>query len=257
MKRVLTLMIATLLIGCSKPDPIKLTVDSSEIALTAEERQYIDQKKEVTWAAEENRPPFVYRQGNEVKGLSATYLSLISKKTGIKFKPVPTGNLKEAIDDVNSGKIDIVTSVRATPKRADMMTFTTPYVYNGGVFVFRQNSRPGSPLRAGICQGDASSNYLRERFPDMVVVETRDIEEAISLLEKGLLDVAIMNEASADYLSRKSVIKMRKAETDFDYPYSLGVRKDNEILGSILSKAIRSISIEDKNYMNEAWKKEL
>lgn len=256
MIRVLMLTAATLLFGCSKPGTSS-EVQSERLRLTVEEIQYIREHNTVTWAMEENRPPFVYREHNKIKGISHEYLKVISRKTGLNFKAISVNNLAEAIDSVDKGKVDIVTSVRATPKRSEFMLFSTPYVYNAGVFVFRQNSNPRSPLRAGICRGDASSTYLKERFTDMRITETRDVEEAISLLEKGLLDVAVMNEASADYLSNKSIIRMRKANTDFDYPYSFGVHKENEILVSILTKAIDSISIDDKNQMNEAWKKEM
>jgi hypothetical protein len=64
-----------------------------------------------------------------------------------------------------------------------------------------------------------------------------------------------MNEASADYLAARSFIHMRKAAADFDYPFSFGVKKENEILVRILSKALDSISVNDKKTINDSWKK--
>jgi two-component system sensor histidine kinase EvgS len=259
MLRVLTLLTFVLLTGCSKQkEQVEPNVASStQIRLTVEEQEFIKTRKEVTWAVEDNRPPFVYVDNERVKGLSADYVRVIELKTGLKLKPVRVSNLRAALDAVNKGKIDIVSGVRATADRLDVLDFSDPYSYNAGVFVFRQNSAPSSPLRAGICQGDAAVGYLKDRFPDMQIVETQDIEEAISLLEKGLLDVAMMNEASADFLADRSIIKMRKANTDFDYPLAFGYKKENRVLGSIISKAVSSITVEDKKIMNEAWKKEI
>jgi len=172
------------------------------------------------------------------------------------FKQVSVRGFNEGINAVKAGEIDLMTAVRPTSDRAEFLGFTAPFSYNAGVFIFRLNDKPRSPLRAGICEGDAGRAYLMSRFPDMKITETADNEEAIALLEKGLLDVAIMNEASADYLTHKSITKMRKANADFDYPYSFAFKKDDVLLGRILSKAIASISLEDKKTINESWQKE-
>lgn len=254
MFRTLTVMIIALLIACSGRGAS--FIDETKIQLTAEEQQYVARHRVITWALEENRPPFVYVEGGKIKGISIAYLDAISKKTGLIFKPQPVANFADGLNAVIEGQVDIMTSMRPTGERAVHLGFTPPFAYNAGVFLFRLNSQPRSPLRAGIEQGDAALIYLSQRFPDMKIIQAADNEEVISLLEKGLLDVAVMNEASADYLSRKSIIKMRKASVDFDYPYSFGFKKENAILGSILSKALASIKIEDKKAINEAWVKE-
>ena len=253
MFRALTVMIAAFLIACSGNSASN---SEKKIQLTADEQQYVIEHSVVTWALEENRPPFVYTDDGKIKGISKAYLDLISKRTGLIFKAVPVSGFVEGYKAVMAGQIDIITSMRPTGERAEHLGFTQPYAYSAGVFIFRVNSSPRSPLRAGISQGDAATSYLSQRFPDMKIITTADNEEAISLLEKGLLDVAVMNEASADFLSRKSIIKMRKASVDFDYPYSFGFKKENTILGSILTKAVASISNDSKVAINEAWVKE-
>lgn len=256
MIRTLTVMIIALLVGCNQQSGSPMHIDTRKIQLTAEEKKYVADHKVVTWAVEENRPPFIYvLEGGEVKGISPRYLGIISQKTGLIFKPLEVKTMAEGLEAVKLGEIDLITSIRPS-SRWEFLGFSAPYVYNAGVFVFRLNSQPRSPLRAGICKADTVNAYLSERFPDMKIIQAEDNEEAISLLEKGLLDVAIMNEASADYFARKSIIKMRKAPADFDYPYSFGFKKENVILGQILSRAIASISLEDKHRINEAWKEE-
>jgi len=254
MLKIASAILSVLLItGCTKLPP---SIDDRKIQLTAEEQQYVDTHRVVTWALEDNRPPFSSVNDNgEPEGISIIYLNLISRKTGIVFKPMLVKNFNESFTAVSTGKIDIITAIRPSPERAVYLNFSVPYVYNAGVFLFRMNSQPQSPLRAGISQGDAVSNYLAFRFPDMKINETEDSEEAISLLEKGLIDVVVMNEASADYLASKSFIRMRKAAADFDYPFSFGVKKDNVILIGILSKALDSISVDDKKTINDSWKR--
>lgn len=255
MIRTLTLLITMCLLGCiEQSSPV---IDERKIQLTAEEQQFVQhQQQPITWAAEDNRPPFVYKQKDNVQGVSVQYLSLISKKTGLKFAPRHVESFNDGINLVKAGQIDLVTSIRPSAKMMSFFGFTPPYAYMAGVFVLRQNNQPRSPLRAGICNGDTVKDYLVDRFPDMQVISAQDNEEAISLLEKGLIDVVIMNEASVNYLSKRSIIKMRTATADFDYPFSFAFLKENKMLGQVLSKAIASISVEEKKIINESWQKE-
>lgn len=256
MLKTLTMLFAALLISCSPNEPAPTPINENPISLTAEEAKFVQDHRVVTWVVEENRPPFIFVDGVEIKGISQRYLSIISRKTGLIFKPVSVESFTAGIEAVKKGEIDLMTSVRPTSERTPYLGFSAPYVYNRGVFIFRQNSQPHSPLRAGLTAADAAGTYLMTRFPDMQITETLDNEEAVSLLEKGLLDVVVMNEASADYLTGKSVTPMRKAGTEFDYPYSFAFKKENAVLGSILSKAIASMTMEEKQQINEAWRKE-
>jgi ABC-type amino acid transport substrate-binding protein len=101
--------------------------------------------------------------------------------------------------------------------------------------------------------GGAVKEYLSVRFPDMKIIEVEDNEEAIALLQKGLLDGVVMDEGSADFLTKRSIVELRKANINFDYPYSFGYTKDNHMLGSIMTKAITSISSKDKQTLNKKW----
>lgn len=249
MIRIIGMLLVAVLAGCSG----SCTVDESKISLTEEELAYVASHPSVTWAVEDNRPPYVFVEGGVAKGLSQDYLKLISKKTGLKFEPYRSYTFFNSIESLKNGQVDLMTSLRPTPERAEFMGFTPPIAYNGGVYLFRVNHLPRSPLTTGIRKGEAVKQYLVTRFPDMKIVEVEDDEEALALLQKGLLDGVVMDEGSADYLAKHSLVSVRKAVINFDYPYSYGYAKDNHILGSILAKAISSITPEDKQKLNRKW----
>lgn len=246
-KIIASLLIAAVaLSGCNQ-------IDESKIALTEEELAFIASHPTVTWAVEDNRPPYIFVEGGNIKGLSVEYLDLISKKTGLKFKPVRTTTFFNSIEALRKGEVDLMTSLRPTPERAQFMSFTPPIAYNGGVFLFRVNTLPRSPLTTGIRKGEAVKEYLAARFPDMRIVEVEDDEESLALLQKGLLDGSVMDGGSADYLAKRSTVKVRQAIINFDYPYSYGYRKDDHVLGSIMTKAIAAIPSKDKTKLNSKW----
>jgi len=247
MFKIIAVVLLALVVGCSKP------IDESKIPLTEEELAYISSHPFVSWAAEENRPPYVFVEGNDISGLAPEYLALIAKKTGLKFKPISTGSFNSSIDALRQGKVDVMTSIRPTPESAEFMGFTPPFAYQGGVFVFRVNTLPRSPLTTGILKDSAAKKYLQSRFPDMNLIETEDDEQSISLLQKGLLDGSVTDSATAIYLAKKGGVATRYAIINFDYPYSFAYRRDDRVLGSILTKAISAIKPEDKSKLNSKW----
>lgn len=241
------LLMSMIIVGCTA------RVDETKIPLTEEELDFISKHPHVSWAVEDNRPPYIFVEGGDVKGLSYEYIALIAKKTGLKLDPVRTNNFNEAIDALRGKKVDVMTAIRPTPEAAEFMGFTPPFAYQGGVFIFRINTLPRSPLTTGILKDSAAKKYLQERFPDMNLIETEDDEQSIALLLKGLLDGSVTDAATAAYLTRKGVAQTRSAIINFDYPYSMGYRREDTILGSILNKAIASITPEDKRKINSRW----
>ena len=246
MYKIIALMLLALIAGCSKPN-------ESKIPLTEKELAYISSHPNVSWAAEGNRPPYIFIENGEIIGLAPEYLELISKKTGLKFRPIKTGGFNSSIEALRKGAVDIVTTIRPTPENAEFMGFTPPFAYQGGVFVFRMNTLPRSPLTTGILNNSAAKKYLQTRFPDMNLIETEDDEQSILLLQKGLVDGAVTDNGSAIYLGKKSSVITRSASINFDYPYSFAYRRDDQVLGAIMTKAIASITPTEKSMINKKW----
>ena len=136
------------------------------------------------------------------------------------------------------------------------MGFTAPFADSKAVFLFRIDDMPKVPMRAGVLRDDAAKAYLMSNFPNIQIIETMDNEEAIELLQKGLVDVALMHGASADYIVMKKGVKLFKVQTNFVYQSAFGFKKDNVLLGSIMSKVILSIDLDDKIWLNEAWRQD-
>lgn len=262
MIRNLAIMILAMLLmaACRQETEEPRVITVAPFALTAEEQQYIKDHRVVTWAAENNRPPTMYIDENGIiHGSVGEYLGLISKHTGLIFKPVPVHDIAEAVEAVRNGDIDLAATLTPSPARKEYLGFTAPYGDGPAVFLFRYAQMPRSPLRVGIKRGDGAREYVMNKFPKAQIVELDQDPDAIGLLERDSVDVVIMSEMSADYLLRKTGANLRKVRTAFRYQSSFGFsknKKDSALLGSILSKAILSISPKDKQLINDAWKKE-
>jgi len=260
MTRALTILIFAILLGCKPtPKPAERIIDTTAIRLNAEERQFIKDHPVVTWALDANRPPIIFVDKHQtVHGRVPVYLAIITKKTGLHFKPVPVGSLSDGLEAVKNGYIDIVTSVQPSnvSNRNDYMSFSAPFANYQGVFLLRYNDRANSPLTVGLQRDDSAKEYLMESFPGIRIIEVDEHEEAITLLARGSVDLVVLNESTADFFMPKFGTRLHKANTNFKYHTGFGYKKENVILGSILSKAIKSISQADKDYINEAWRSE-
>lgn len=250
MIKFIAALLVALIVGCAPAS------DETKIPLTEEELMFIASQPSVALALEDNRPPYIFIEGGKPQGLAYEYIELIAKKTGLKIRPVQTGSFPESIEALRSGRVDIMTTIRPTPESAEFMGFSPPFAYQGGVFAFRINTLPRSPLTTGLLKGSAAKQYLISRFPDMNLIETADDEESISLLQKGLLDGVVTDEGTLNYFNHKSNTHTRSAIINFDYPYSFAYRRENTTLGSIMAKAVNSISMADRERLNQKWLKE-
>ena len=248
MNLIIALLLVMVMIAGCKPK-----IDESKIALTEKELAYIAGHPSVAWAVEENRPPYIFVEGGSPAGLAPEYISVIARKTGLKFYPVKTGSFESSIEALRSGKVEVMTSIRPTPESAEFMGFTPPFASQAGVFIFRINTLSRSPLTTGILKNSAAKKYLLQRFPDMNLIETADDEQSTVLLKKGLIDGWVTDTGSAAHLTKKIGVETRSVIINFDYPYSMAYRRENTVLGSILTKAIASITPEDKIKLNRRW----
>jgi ABC-type amino acid transport substrate-binding protein len=228
---------------------ILLASCSNRVDLTQEELDFVTEHT-VIWAAEDNSSPliFVNPQG-EPDGISKDYLDLITKKTGLRFKMVLRGQLMDELNSLKLGSVELVTSVRPTPDRAEYASFTRPYVFAETVMMKGVNH----PKTVGIGRGYAVKNYLEIERKDLKIVEFSNDEEAFRALQLGEIDSVVV-----DSISAKSLIKRYRAMYDtiiipYEYPLSFAVRKDNTLLRAVLDKALSSITPEEHEAIRKKW----
>lgn len=239
MKLWILLIYSVLLCGCGE-----------SISLSATEKDYIDSTA-VKVALEKNYTPYIFTDNNDIdRGITIDYLNLISKKTGIKFIVSTRCSIQECFDSIVDNAADLVTTVRSTSARSGISQFTRPYFIADGVIV----QSVLSPKTVGIGRGFAISIFLKKYRPDLEVIEFNDNESAIIALIAGSVDSVVLDQYSAHTLRAKLKFNFDERGIPYDYPFSFAVSKDNEVLQSILNKAIASISDAEHSRILNRWK---
>lgn len=217
--------------------------------LTQKERDYVNTHT-VVWAAEDNYYPFVYVDRFGVPhGISVDYMKLISEKTGLQFRMAAHGQLSNELSNLRDGRIDLVTSIRTTPERSHYATFSRPYILVDLVMIRRLNT----PKTVGVSRAAAAEDYLKAARKELKVVEFDDDEHAYKALVDGTIDSAIMDVISLSAQVAKFRVEFDKSTVPFEYPLAFATTKENEILRSILDKAITDMSDDDHEGIKTKW----
>lgn len=230
-------MISLLIVGCSPPS-----------IFNKEEQAYIDSHI-INWAAEDNYQPFIFTDNSVPKGIAADYLELIIKKSGLKIRLEKSGQLEEILELLNTGPVDLVTSIRTTPDRSKYADFSRPFIYVDLV----QLKRTAFPITTGVTNGSAVVNFLKVERKDLLLIEFDNDEAALNALINDDVDSIVLDSVSANRLMRKYNVEFDEVKIPFEYPLSFAVKKDNTILRSILDKTLTTITAEENKRIIEKW----
>lgn len=236
--KFLYLILTILLVGCN-----------NRINFTTEEEDYI-KNHTVTWSAGENRHPYVYlsREGVPL-GISVEYMELISRKTGLKFQMINHGILAEELEQLKHKNVEMITSVRPTPERAEYALFTRPYIFIDTVMLKRTNY----PKSVGIGKAYAVRSYLEVARKDLEIREFIDDEQSFLAMNSGKIDAVVMDSLNARSLLNKYRMKYDTVSVPYEYPLCFATGKDNAILRSIIDKALTHITQEEHEAIRRKW----
>ena len=230
--------------------------------LTREEQAWLQEHPHIRVAVDTQWAPieFVTEEG-EFRGISADYLTLLEKKLGVNFEVEKTLSWQETMETFKGGDLDLFTSVRQTPERADFILFTDSYV-NFPIVIFTGPDIPyigtmGELVgrRVAIVEGYAIHDLLLANYPDIELLPVVDVEQGLAILAKGQVDAYVGNILVTDYyLDKLGYTNIRVAgQTPYNYEQSMGVRKDWPLFCSILNKALKSIPIVEQNKTYSLW----
>src|SRR4051812_7160259 len=230
--------------------------------LTPEERAFVARHPVVLFAPERDFPPFSFVDGQgQHRGLSADVLDLVQAHTGLKFQAVAAGDRATNIERLKRREVDLLTSLRPTAEREQFMAFTSAYVSSPAVILRRRaDRRSGDPARmagerVAVDRSSAVETYLRDTWPDVVLVQVDIAAQGLRELVFGAVDACAVNLATASYvIERDRLGGLRVAgETGYFSTLTLGYRKDWPMLGRVLEKGLAQISEAERATMIARW----
>ena len=213
----------------------------------------VQDKKAFVLGLDDSFPPMGFRdENNEIVGYDVDLAREVTKRMGVKLILQPIDwNAKE--QELNTGKIDCIwNGFTITPERAEVLTFTKPYLKNAQVLVVRKDSGYKTlknlsgktvGLQAGSSAADALESATDFRASLKGVVEFKDNMLALMDLEIKGVDAVVMDLMVAnDNINRSGKAYSILAEDLAPEEYGVGFRKNDLALMNEVQKTLEAMA---------------
>jgi len=228
---------------------------------TEKENDYLKNKKNITMCIDPDWMPFEKNENGKHIGISAEYIEIMEKEIGIPIKMLDTKTWEESLKLGLEKKCDIFSLVMPTKDRLKYLDFTKPYLQIPLVIVtkidefFINDISSIVDKKIGIVKGYAYGEILKEKYPDMNLVEVQNLKEGLQKVRNRELFGFIGTLATTGYHIQKNYIGELKIAGKFDEKWKLGIgsRNDEPILKDIFNKAINQISSKKQQEILNKW----
>ncbi len=219
------------------------------LTFTAAEKEYLSQKKQITMCIDPHWMPLEKLEDGRHVGMTAEYMDLFAGKIGIPIILVPTEHWVESLAYAKERKCDIFSLAMPTPERETFMDFTRPYL-DIPLVMAAKNDTPFiddistiTDKKIGIVKGYAFNELLRERYPQMQIVDVESVGEGLRKVVEGDISGFIGTLATVGYTIQKGFVGELKVSGKFDERWQLGIaaRNDEPLLAQVFDKVISSV----------------
>lgn len=234
----------------------------SDVSFTDRERAYLKQRKVIRMCVAPDWMPYESIDENgKLQGMTADFVQLIEARLGIQWKLVPTSNWGETLAEAKVRNCDVITLIAPTAERQAYLSFTTPYINFPSVIatrseeLFVENVSQVKSRPLGVVKDYAIGGALRLRYPDINLVEVESIQDGLEKVRSKTIYGFIGAAETIGYAIRQLGYPDVKiaGKTEFVRELSMGVRNDDPLLYSVIDKAVRATTTEERQKIFSRW----
>ena len=242
-----------------------ILLTDQKLQLTKREERWLNDHPVVKVVVNETFAPlsFFDADGN-FRGITADLLELIRLRTGLRFELQRERDVNATIDQINTGKADMIGAIVPSTEREAQLNFSRPYLENSYVMLTRKEDRTTTGLdamegkRLAVTQGSPLVKFLRERYPRIQLVETGDTFKSTELLVQGHVDGAVNTLVIANYFLSSPMfqdkIQISSSIGTAPATFALATSRRATELTSIIDKALLSIAPDELGVINSRWR---
>jgi two-component system sensor histidine kinase EvgS len=203
---------------------------------------------------------------NRYQGVSADYLGLIGSRLGTTVQIHGFARREDAIEALQRGDIDVLTSANAYERSFPGLSFTTPYLVDRPVLLQRsiadptgEQGRPapdstlkGPPAakdalekqRIAVLEGYATIAAMQHAYPAAQIVLAPSLNSALEALRQGDLSAVVGNEVVLrSYMALRPYVHLAIVADSPIQPsgFSFAMRSADEPLRMLFDRALESL----------------
>jgi polar amino acid transport system substrate-binding protein/two-component system sensor histidine kinase EvgS len=235
---------------------------SEKLQLTKKEQEWID-KHPVLKYSEINWEPMSIIEHNKMIGIMGEYIKIISKKTGIKFQFVPSKSWNEVLEKFKNKKIDMIPGIGDSDYEAKLGLTSKTYAEFPFVLVTKTNESfinnidelANTNKIIAVPKYYTSYNYLKENKPNIKIVATKNIFEALELVKNSkayafLGHMAIAMHYVGNYYPSTLHIS---GKVNYYFKHKVLLQKDDKTFLDVVNKVLNSITEEEHLHIKNKW----
>lgn len=233
-----------------------------DLNLTQEEIAWLAEHQVIKIAVDPSIEPveFITPEG-EISGIAGSYLELISKKLNVRFEWVKNDSFNDGIDKIISKEADMLSAVNPTIEREEFLTFSDSYMNVNSVIFAREGENVFGNIEGlaghtiAQVEGFVTVGWIRRDYPDIEIVEVSNVVEALKLVSAGVVDAHIGSiPITSHNIAAESFTNIVAAGvTPFEGEISMGIRSELPLLASSITKALSSITDEERAEITRQW----
>ncbi len=244
------------------PAPGNAQDDRASLVLTDEDREWIRANPVITVGVDLDFAPIENMgQNNQYIGVTADFLSLISRKTGLAFEIDHSHTWEESLERIKQGKIHMLGAAVPSEQRKAFMDFTRPYAWLSGVIIVRKDvTEPMSLEKLKGMNVTVVHNYiwkdiLEKSHPELDLSPAQDIGAALNKVSFGMADAMVGYMATASHhIERLGISNLKiSGETVSVLDISFAVNKETPQLRRIINKVLDQTTADQKKAILRKW----
>lgn len=238
---------------------------SGGVALTQEERAFLQSHPVLRVSNERNWSPYDFFEHGAPQGYSAELMELLAARLGVKFEFVQAATRDELVDLLCARRLDLLHPADRSPKLLDCAAFSLPTLQGAHQFLIRRDHPDVRSIRdlfgsvAALPKGWEQTEHLKRHFSDRFrIIETADIEEAIAAVSHGQADfTSDFSNVLNHYIARCGYVnlKVQGVWNQDEGPLALRIatRSDWPLLQSSVDKALAALTQTELQHLQDRW----
>jgi len=239
---------------------MKNKISSINIALSEEEKKWIKTHPTVKYS-EINWEPMSIIEKNTMTGIMNEYLKVITEKTGLSFKYVPSSSWPEVIEKFKNKEIDIVPGIGESDYETQLGLTSDVYANFPFVLITKinhsyiENISELEGQTIAVPKYWTSYNYLKEQQPNIKILETNNLFEALNSVRDGKADAFMGHMAiGMHYVGTYYAKTLHIAgKVEYNFNHKILLQKENKRLLNIINKVFKSMSEEEHLKIKNKW----
>jgi len=242
-----------------------VSVHAADVSkLTETERAWVVDQGPVSMCVDPDWLPFekIDDQGKHI-GIAADYFKLFSEFTGLTFELVITDSWAQSEEFAQAGKCKILSLLNQSEERAVYLNFTSPYLSSPVVIVSRDNQPYLDGLKAignrsiSMVEGYVYKELIERDFPHINLHSVTSSDQTLQEVSEGRVFATI----GSLYIVTERIQRMGLANlkiagpTEYRNDFRVGVIKGEDMLLSVMEKAVAAINPIEETDILSRWVK--